>query len=68
MAIATASPKPNRLTTRWSLSRKLRKTTTITEAAAVITRAVAATPLATEAPASSVRRNSSRTRLSRNTS
>ena len=47
MAIATASPIPKRLTTRWSLSTKVRKTTTMIAAAAVITRAVFARPSAT---------------------
>ena len=48
MKIANASPSPNSLITRSSLSRKERKTVTKIAAAAVITRALAPIPCATD--------------------
>ena len=68
MAMAVASPRPKSLTTRLSSSTKLPNTTTMMAAAAVITRAVAARPSATELTASPVRSYSSFMRDSRNTS
>ena len=53
---------------RLSSNTKLAKTTTMIAAAAVMTRAVEASPSATEPTASPVRSYSSRTRESRNTS
>ena len=68
MAMAVARPRPNSLTTRSSSSTKLPKTTTMIAAAAVMTRAVAARPSATELTGSPVRSYSSFMRDSRKTS
>lgn len=65
---ATARPRPNILRTRSSSRTNEPNTTTMMAAAAVITRAVAARPSATDSTASLVRAYSSRTRDSRNTS
>ena len=65
---ATASPMPNSLSTRSDSRRKLPKTTTMMAAAAVITLAVVASPLATDRWLSPVRFHSSFTRERRNTS
>ena len=68
MAIAVARPRPKSRMIRLSSSTKLPKTTTMMAAAAVITRAVAARPSATELTGSPVRSYSSFMRDSRNTS
>ncbi len=66
--MAVARPTPNSLKVRSFSSRKLPKTNTMMAAAAVMTRAVLASPLATEAWLSPVRFHSSFTRDSRKTS
>ena len=63
-----ASPMPNILKLRSFSRMKLPNTTTMIAAAAVITRAVVASPLATERWLSPVRVHSSFTRERRNTS
>jgi hypothetical protein len=65
---AMASPVPITLMIRFDSSRKLPKTKTMIAAAAVMTRAVAASPSATDSLASPVRSHSSRTRDRRKTS
>lgn len=65
---ATASAVPITLMMRSDSSRKLPKTNTMIAAAAVITRAVAARPSATDVFVSPVRSHSSRMRESRKTS
>jgi len=66
---AVARPRPNSFSTRiGSLMMKDPNTQTMIAAAAVITRAVAASPSGTAVALSPVRRNSSRMRESRNTS
>ena len=66
---ATASPRPNSLICRMSKpSTKDRNTAIMIAAAAVITRPVVATPLATDSALSRVRLYSSRIRDRRNTS
>ena len=63
-----ARPTPKSLNVRSFSSRKLPKTNTMMAAAAVMTRAVVARPLATERWLSPVRFHSSFTRDRRNTS
>ncbi len=65
---AVARPRPNSLITRSDSKMKLPKTNTMISAAAVMTRAVAARPSATDVWLSPVRSHSSLTRESRNTS
>ena len=67
-AIAVASPIPIILIATPGSSAKPMNTATMISAAEVMTRAVEDRPATTEALLSPVRRNSSRTRLSRNTS
>ncbi len=66
--MAVARPRPNILIVGSSLRTKPRKTEIMISAAEVITRAVPAIPLMTDALLSPVRRYSSRTLDSRNTS
>ena len=66
--IAVASPRPNSLIVVASPRMKLPNTVTMISAAAVITRAVDASPSATASALSPVRSYSSRMRESRNTS
>jgi len=65
--IALASPRPISLSETSGLSAKAPKTATMISAAAVITRAVRASPCATALAVSRRARYSSRTRDSRNT-
>ena len=65
---ADDKPSPNSLMIRLSSNTKLANTTTMIAAAAVMTRAVMASPSATELTGSPVRSNSSFTLDSRNTS
>ena len=68
MAIAADMPTPIILITTLGSKAKPRKTATMISAAEVITRAVVASPSTTLPLLSPVRRNASRTLLSRNTS
>jgi hypothetical protein len=68
MSTATARPRPICFTETFAPATKDRNTTIMIAAAAVITRAVRASPCATEAALSPVASYASRIRESRNTS